>query len=308
MYLLRKILIPVTYLLIISGCSNSNNDANDEVTEKVSQEEVSVEEAALKSEEPKRNKRIDLIEIVSLDKEGIIELLGQPQNSYESEYGNGLDYDGLSITLDDSQKFKSMEISSTDYLLKGIMLGHKPDDVRKELGKSTKEGVPESGEGFELVYDTVINENQTNTLYFASGSFNSPIDYMSYSKTDTTPLFTTEEVKEVIIGSWVREDDMMNGDYSDLVYFTETKMITDSFNGTISGLVRLYNIINYNTIELTGINSYSDYENEKFKTYTLEISSDGESITIYRTDSYTGEIFENSVISLYKYSDSIVTQ
>lgn len=308
--LICKILIPVTFLLILTGCNDSSetNKVTQEVENEVSAEAANEVSEEITNEEKNNNTPIELKDVLSFNKNEIINLLGQPQDELIGEGNTYLDYDGLSITLNFSQKVTRLEVKSDKYLFSGIMLGSKPDDVRQKLGKATSEGISESGESFELVYDTVINGNQTNRMYFASSNFSSPIDYISYSEIDTTPLFTTEEVKKMLIGSWVREEDMMNGDYSDLVYFTETKMITNSYNGTIQGLASLYNVINYDTIEMTGINSYSDYEYEKFEKYTLEVSPDGESITIYRADSYTGEIFENSVINLYKYSDSIVTQ
>lgn len=311
----RNIILLMSCILIISGCGNTDNEPKEieaekpEVNEEVITEKAKEEETSVKTEDSQIKKGpIDLKDILSLDKNGIIEILGTPEEIYESDSGDSLIYNDLSVTLDNSQKLSNLEFMSTEYLLNGIAIGHMPDDVRKQLGKPTSEGISESGDFFELVYDTVISENQTNTSYFASSDYRSPIDYISYSKTDTTPLFTTEEVKGMLLGSWVNEEDMMNGDYSDLIYFTETKMITGSFNGTIGGLARLYNVLNYDTIELTGINSYSDFENEKFESYTLEVSSDGESIKIYQVDSYTGEIFQNSLLTLYKYSDSIVTK
>lgn len=309
MYLLRKILIPITFLLIISGCSNSNNESNDngkEVANKVSQGEVATEEVTPKNEKPKQKETLDLIEIVSLDKEGIIALLGQPQDIYEWEDGQSLGYDGLSVSLGSSQKLESLEISSNDYLFNGIMIGNTLDDVRQSLGKPTKEGISESGESFELVYDTVINENKTNSVYFISSNFSSPIDFIGYSTLDTTPLFTTEEVKEMIIGSWVSEEDKLMDDYSHLVYFTENKFVTDSFNGTINGLVRDYKITNFDTIEISDINTYSD--KRQWDVQTIEFSQDGSRMDLYRVDSYSGKIYENSRKVYYKYSDTYVVK
>lgn len=309
----RKMLLPVTFLLIISGCSNEVNDTNVEVTDEVSHEytnevqgEVAVEEVAPKNEESKSNNHLDLLEIVSLDKEGIIALLGQPQDLYEWEDGQSLSYDGLSVSLNSSQRLENLEISSNDYLFNGIMIGDTLDDVREKLGKPTKEGISESGEFFELVYDTVINENKTNSVYFTSSNFSSPIDFIGYSALDTTPLFTTEEVKEMIVGSWVSEEDMLIGDYSNLVYFTENKFVTDSFNGTINGLVRDYKITNFDTIEISDINTYSD--KKQWDIQTIEFSPDGSRIELYRVDSYSGKIYEDSRQVYYKYSDTYVVK
>lgn len=306
-------LLPVTFLLIISGCSNEVNDTNVEVTDEVSHEytnevqgEVAVEEVAPKNEESKSNNHLDLLEIVSLDKEGIIALLGQPQDLYEWEDGQSLSYDGLSVSLNSSQRLENLEISSNDYLFNGIMIGDTLDDVREKLGKPTKEGISESGEFFELVYDTVINENKTNSVYFTSSNFSSPIDFIGYSALDTTPLFTTEEVKEMIVGSWVSEEDMLIGDYSNLVYFTENKFVTDSFNGTINGLVRDYKITNFDTIEISDINTYSD--KKQWDIQTIEFSPDGSRIELYRVDSYSGKIYEDSRQVYYKYSDTYVVK
>ncbi|WP_153061609.1 hypothetical protein [Metasolibacillus fluoroglycofenilyticus] len=308
----RKMLLPITFAFIISGCSNANNEADDvngEVTNEISPEnknEVANEEVTSKNEEPKRNNPLDLHEIVSLDKEGIIALLGQPQDLYEWEDGQSLSYDGLSVSLNSSQKLESLEISNDAYLFNGIMIGNTLDDVRQKLGKPTKEGIAESGEFFELVYDTVINENITNSVYFTSSDFNSPVDFIGYSTLDTTPLFTTEEVKKMIVGSWVSEEDMLMEDYSDLVYFTENKFVTDSFNGTINGLVRDYKITNFNTIEISDINTYSD--KKQWDIQTIEFSPDGRRIELYRVDSYSGKIYENSRQVYYKYSDTYVVK
>ncbi len=308
----RKMLLPITFAFIISGCSNANNEANDangEITDEVSHEnknEVAVEEATSKNEEPKGSNNLDLLEIVSFDKEGMIALLGHPQDLYEWEDGQSLSYDGLSISLNSSQKLESLEISSSDYLFNGIKIGDTLDNVREKLGKPTKEGISESGEFFELVYDTVINENITNSVYFTSSNFSSPIDFIGYSTLDTTLLFTTEEVKEMIVGSWVGEEDMMNSDYSDLVYFTENKFVTDSFNGTINGLVRDYKITNFDTIEISDINTDSD--KKQWDVQTIEFSPDGSRIDLYRVDSYSGKIYENSRQVYYKYSDTYVVK
>lgn len=308
----RKMLLPITFVFFIYGCSNANNEANDvngEVTNEVSPEnkdKVAVEEATPKNEEPPKNIQLDLLDIISLDKEGIIALLGQPQDLYEWEDGQSLSYDGLSVSLNSSQKLESLEISNSDYLFNGIKIGDTLDNVREKLGKPTKEGIAESGEFFELVYDTVINENKTNSVYFTSSNFSSPIDFIGYSALDTTPLFTTEEVKEMIVGSWVGEEDMMNGDYSDLVYFTENKFVTDSFNGSINGLVRDYKITNFDTIEISDINTYSD--KKQWDVQTIEFSTDGSRMDIYRVDSYSGNIYEGSRQVYYKYSDTYVVK
>ena len=62
----------------------------------------------------------------------------------------------------------------------------------------------------------------------------------------------------MIIGSGVSEVGMLMGDYSDLVYFTQNEFVTNSFNGTISGLVKDYKITNLDTIKISNINTYID--------------------------------------------------
>lgn len=311
----RKLLMPITLLIILTGCNDSKevSEAPQEVANEVSEipQEVtnhSEDNDTTENVSPESNTLIDLMDVLSLNKQEIIKLLGEPQQLFESEGSFYLEYEGLTISLNPSEEVKHIEIQSDKYLINGNSIGQMPDDIRKVNGKATIEGISEMGDSFEIVYETTINENQLHRLYFASSNFKSPIDYISFVVEDTTPPYTLDEVKEMIIGSWVREGDMLNGDYSDLVYFTENQIITNSFNGTISGLRSLYNVTNHDTIEISGINSYSDYEHEQFEVQTLEFSPDGERIDIYRVDSHTGEIFEDSRQVYYKYSDSIVVK
>ncbi|NTU21561.1 DUF4309 domain-containing protein [Brevibacillus sp. HB1.2] len=167
----NTLLVVVLSSITLFGCSN--------VSEKT--EDIPVNSAQSDTLEKVKNGQLEGVLIgIGATKKEVLDKIGNPIESGNSEYGFTVYYDGFDLQFEDyANSIDEVKDTSKVVLMnaepKTVGMTGKPEEIKKNLGEPSREFMDDTGDNtFILEY-----ENSGNLLRFAFDSKESPVKYVT---------------------------------------------------------------------------------------------------------------------------------
>lgn len=167
----NALLVVVLSTITLFGCSNMSEKTED----------IAVNSAQSDTLEKVKNGQLEGVLIgIGATKKEVLDKIGAPVKSGNSEYGSTIYYEGFDLQFEDyANSIEEVKDTSKVVLMnaapKTVGMTGKPEEIKKNLGEPSREFMDDSGDHtFILEY-----ENNGNLLRFTFDSKESPVKYVT---------------------------------------------------------------------------------------------------------------------------------